>query len=401
MNDAIICPNCKESIPLSQALSHQLKENYQKELKEALAKKESEITIKFTQEQQTREKELFEKAQKKASDAFQLNLKDKENEAKELKEQNKVLQTQLLELNVTLRRIQTDNQSMRLEFQKKLLESEEKLKRDATRKLEEEYHLKILEKDKKFADAMRLVDEYKKKLEQGSQQLQGEVLELELEGKLKSAFAYDDIIPVAKGVRGGDIVQTVRNKNGVECGKIMWELKRARTFSRDWIVKLKDDQRRMNADIAVLITNVMPVGIDRFGIYEGIWVGDYEAIIGLSTALRANLIEVSSVKSSQVNNDEKLAMLHKYIESVEFKHKVEGIVEAFTTMQTELEKEKNWFAKKWGRQEQAIRKALDQTHGMHGQLQGIMGKALPDIEEEAQAKEIISESSGELSELPF
>lgn len=401
MNDAIVCPNCKQSIPLSQALSHQLKENYQHELNAALAKKETEITAKFSERQNAREKELFEKAQKKVSDAFQLSLKNSENESRELKEQNKALQNQLLELNVTLRKIQTDNQSMRLEYQKKLLEGEEKLTREATKKVEEEYHLKLLEKEKKISDAMHLVEEYKRKLEQGSQQLQGEVLELELESKIKSAFAYDDIQPVAKGIRGGDIVQTVRNRNAKECGKIIWELKRTKAFSREWIVKLKDDQRRLGADVAVLISNVLPSGVDRFGLYENVWVGDYEAIVGLATAIRANLIEVSSVKSSQVNKDEKLALLHNYIESVEFKHKVEGIVEAFTTMQSELEKEKNWFAKKWGRQEQAIRKALDQTHGMHGQLQGIMGKALPDIVDADDDDEEISDNSNSLKELPF
>ncbi|OGK17244.1 hypothetical protein A2690_02245 [Candidatus Roizmanbacteria bacterium RIFCSPHIGHO2_01_FULL_39_12b] len=380
INDTIICPHCNKSIPLSRALSHQMIETQKKEIEAALEKQRQEILT----TQQQREKQLIESAQKKAQDSLQLTIRDKENESRELRNQNKTLQEQMLELNRTLRQIRSDSESMRLEFQKKFLESEEKIKHNATKKIQEEYDLKILEKDKKLADALKLVNEYKQKIEQGSQQLQGEVLELELEEKFKSTFVLDDIAPVAKGVRGGDIIQTVRNRTHTDCGKIIWEFKRTKAWSHEWIVKLRDDQRRVGADIAVLISNILPPTIAKFGTVDGIWVGDFESAVGLSTALRANLIDITSVKTSQVNREEKLEVLHEYISGVEFKHKVEAIVEAFSFMQDELEREKRWFATKWARQERSIRRVIDQTLSMHGALQGIMGKALPDIEDKKQ-----------------
>ena len=380
MNDTIICPHCNQSIPLSKALSHQMIETHQKEIVAALQKQK----LTFENEQKDREQQLIEKAQKNVEDKLQLTLRDRENESRELIAQNKALQEQILELNKLLRQLRQESQQKNIEFEKRLTDSQEKLRIDAEKRLNTEFMLKVAEKDKQLQDLLKVNAEMKRKIEQGSQQTQGEVLELELEEKLKQAFIFDDIVPVAKGVRGGDIVQIVRNRAQTQCGKIIWEMKRTKVFSKDWILKLKDDKRRIGADVAVLISNVLPSGIDRFGQYDGVWVGDYEAIIGLSTALRSSLIDIASVKASHVNRNEKLAVLHEYISGVEFKHKVEAIVEAFTSMQVELEKEKNWFAKKWGRQEQAIRKALDQTHGMHGQLQGIMGKALPDIEEMKQ-----------------
>ena len=141
---------------------------------------------------------------------------------------------------------------------------------------------------------------------------------------------------------------------------------------------------KFGADIAVLISNILPPTIAKFGTVDGIWVGDFESAVGLSTALRANLIDITSVKTSQVNREEKLEVLHEYISGVEFKHKVEAIVEAFSFMQDELEREKRWFATKWARQERSIRRVIDQTLSMHGALQGIMGKALPDIEDKKQ-----------------
>src|SRR3989338_10582346 len=289
MNDTIICPHCNQSIPLSKALSHQMIETHQKEIVAALQKQK----LTFENEQKDREQQLIEKAQKNAEDKLQLTLRDRENESRELIAQNKALQEQILELNKLLRQLRQESQQKNIEFEKRLTDSQEKLRIDAEKRLNTEFMLKVAEKDKQLQDLLKVNADMKRKIEQGSQQTQGEVLELELEEKLKQAFIFDDIVPVAKGVRGGDIVQIVRNRAQTQCGKIIWEMKRTKVFSKDWILKLKDDKRRIGADVAVLISNVLPSGIDRFGQYDGVWVGDYEAIIGLSTALRSSLIDIA------------------------------------------------------------------------------------------------------------
>lgn len=389
MIDTILCPHCNKTIPLTDVLSHQLTAQNNAEIERLISQKKEEIEKNANIE---REK-LIEQTKKNVQTTLLTQMKDKENEITELKQANKSFQNQLLELNKTLRQMRTDNESMRLEYQKKFLESEEKITEKANKKAQDEMHLKLLEKDKQLQDAMKVADDYKRKLEQRSQQLQGEVLELEIEQKLHSTFPYDEIIPISKGVRGGDIVQIVRSKQGVVCGKILWETKRTERWSNDWIKKLKEDRQRVKADIAVLISNVLPQSITRFGELEGVWVSEYESIIGVASALRSGLIELIGVKNSQVNREGKLELLHEYISGVEFKHKIETIVEAFSVMQEEMEREKRWFSTKWARQERAIRKVIDQTHAMHGELQGIMGKALPDIEDK---KMLIEENTGQL-----
>jgi hypothetical protein len=219
----------------------------------------------------------------------------------------------------------------------------------------------------------------KRKLEQGSQQTQGEVLELEIEQMLRQSFPHDDISPVAKGVRGADVLQVVKNNFGQECGTIVWELKRTKAWSNEWITKLKDDQRNIKADVAIIISQVLPPDIKSFGNKDGVMIGNYESIMALAGLLRGHLIDINSVKLVSVGKAEKMEILYNYLAGNEFKMRVEAIVEAFTAMQDDIEREKRWFTAKWAKQEKYIRKVIDNTVGMHGDLQGIMGKSLGEI----------------------
>jgi hypothetical protein len=222
-------------------------------------------------------------------------------------------------------------------------------------------------------------DELKRKLEQGSQQTQGEVLEIELENRLKQEFPTDEIKPVPKGINGADIVQIVKTSRGQTCGTIIWETKRTKAWSNEWILKLKEDQRQMKAELAVIITQALPQAVKRFGHYDGIWVGEYDLALGLAYALRFQLLEVTSVKSAAVGKNEKMEILYTYLTGIEFKQRVEAILETFSSFQDDIEKEKRWFAQKWAKQEKNLRKVMDHTLGMHGDLQGIMGKAIGEI----------------------
>lgn len=368
MDDRIICPNCKQPIPLTAALSHQIQEKYQIFYRKRLAEEKTKI-----------EQTLTEQLTKQVRSQLDLQMKDKANELGELQKQNKSLQEQLLTLNKFIRQLKVENDQRRLEFEKKLAEDEEKIRVEEKKRIDNEYRLKILEKDKRLTDALKLVDEYKRKLEQGSQQLQGEVLELELEHILKREFPYDEIKPIAKGIRGADVLHIVKNNFGRTCGVIVWESKRTKSWGNDWIVKLREDQREAKADVAVIISQILPDGIKNLGLANNVWVGNFESIMGLALMLRTMLIEVSSVKLSNVNKQSKMEILYAYFSGIEFKQRLEAIIESFNSSQEDLEKEKRYFATKWAREEKNIRKVFDNLSGMYGDLQSMIGKALPNV----------------------
>jgi hypothetical protein len=394
MQDQIICPHCKQTIPLTEALSHELNDKYQKQLEEERQKNRvimqewQQKQLKRVQEERERiqkesaenAKGLEEKLRQKIGKEVELKMLNSQNEAEELKKETETLTKQLLETTKSMRQLKTENEQKQLEMEKKLTEEQERIRQEEQKRMEEIYKLKILEQDKKLRDAQQLADDYKRKLEQGSQQLQGEVLELELENMLKHEFPYDEIVPVAKGSLGGDIIQTVRNNSSKSCGKIIWEFKRTKSWSNEWLSKLKNDQRQISADVAIIITQALPQNIKNFGCCEDVWVGDYNSVLGLALALRKLLLEVTMVKGSIVGRNDKKELLFNYIYSVEFKHRVQAIAEAFTNMREDLQKEKNWFRNKWNKQEKIIQQVMDNTYGMYGDLQGIVGKNLEDLE---------------------
>lgn len=367
--NTISCPNCGKPIEVSDVLEHQLREKIVTELGDTQKKQwESE------------RKRIEEETSKKIKDQMELMMRSKDDESKEQKERNKILQEQLLELTKQLRKLHTEKEDMTLVMEKKLASEEEKIRNEARKKAEEEQQLKTSEYEKKLQDAIRTNDELKRKLQQGSQQTQGEVLELALEELLKREFPSDDIKPVPKGVRGADVIQEVRDRQGHICGTILWESKNAR-WSDGWIDKLKEDQRLVKSAIAILLTIELPKELTNAGYMNGVWVTNRTALKILADSLRFGLIKEQFIRQSTVGKNEKMEILYGYLTGVEFRQRIEGIVDAFTKMQDELEREKRWFASKWARQEKSIRMVMDQTYGMYGELQGVTGKALPELKD--------------------
>ena len=372
MNDTIICPNCKKTIPLTQALSHQIqekyKEFYKKRLAEEVLKKESELRV-----------QLSDKLKKE----IDLEIRDKKNEIEELRNQNKALQDQMLELNRLIRSLKNENERRRLEDEKKLQEKEEEIRREEKKRAGEETRFKFLEYEKKIQDVSKVNEDLKRKLEQGSQQLQGDILELELKNILAREFPYDEIIDVPTGIKGADILQVVKNNFGKTAGIIIWESKRTKAWSDGWIKKLKDDQRRVKAEVAVIISQTLPDGVKRFDQKDGVWVGDYESIVGLGLLLRNTLLELSAVRSSMVGKQGKKEILWNYLTSVEFRQRLEAVYDSYEQAKTYLEKEKEFFRRKWAREEKNTELLMENLTGMHGDLEAIIGKSLPEVKGKA------------------
>ncbi len=396
----INCPKCGFTIPLTEALSNQIKEGVRKEFEEKarereleLKKKEDEIIKKGREIEEEKKAlddivasklglerlKLTEEAQRKANQSVEMELKDLRDESAQKERQISDFRRNELELRREKRELEEQKKAQELEIARKLDAERERIRRETLEIFTEEHRLKDSEKDKKIADLLRNLDDAKKRAEQGSQQAQGEVLELEIEALLKAKFPIDLIEPVPKGIRGADIIQKVFTKSGQPCGSIVWESKRTKAWSDDWIAKLKEDQREVKAEIAVLVTEALPKGVTGFTQIEGVWVTGISLACSLAEALRAGLIQEALTRLSATGKGEKMEAVYSYLSGPEFRHKIEGIVEAFKAMREDLDSEKRAIVKIWAKREKQIEKVVMNTVKMYGDMQGIIGASLPEI----------------------
>lgn len=284
-----------------------------------------------------------------------------------------------MELRKQKRELEERSKTLELEVARKIDAERATIQEETAKLLQEEHRLKDAEKDKKLQDAVRMNEDLRRKLQQGSQQTQGEVLELELEELIAKSFPTDLVEPVPKGINGADVIQKVMSKSGHICGAIVWESKRTKAWSDGWIQKLKDDQRAVKADIAVLVSEVLPKDCKNFGNYEGVWISTPQFAISLAVALRAQLIEVAMVKLAAVGKNEKMEILYQYISGSGFRQRVEAIVEAFVAMQEDVQEERRTAERRWARREKLIQKVISNTSGMYGDFEGLVGSSLQSI----------------------
>lgn len=403
-NTTIQCPECKSQIDVNDILKHQIEDAFRKEYqsKELQAKKE----IKLKEDKLVQEKADFEVKKSKEAEEFQVELDyrlKKELKLKEVKLKSKLEEEnseQLADLNKELQeqsnKLKDYNKNIaeiaRLKREKEEVESKAKAEAEITfnEKLKEEAikikkstddtnELKFREYEKQLADQKKLVEKMKQKHEQGSMQMQGEVQELAIEEWLADNFPLDTIDEIKKGARGADCLQIVNTRESQNCGTIYYESKRTKDFQPSWIEKFKNDIRDKGANIGVLVSEILPKGMDRMGMKEGIWICTYEEFKGLSNVLRQSIIQLSSAMVSQENKGDKMELLYSFLTSNEFRLQMEGIVEGFTQMQTDLTKEKNAMARIWKQREKQIDKVVNNAIGMHASIKGIAGNAIQSI----------------------
>lgn len=352
----------------------------------ALRKREREIEERESnlklEAQRTLDKErakIREEATAKALGQHELELSDLKTQLAERTKQLDDAQQQELALRTRQRELEERERSLTLEMTRKLDEERAKIQDDTLAKAAEEHRLRDREKDKQLDDMRKQIEDLKRKAEQGSQQTQGEVQELALEEILSSNFRFDLIEPVAKGVRGADVLQRVCSSSGKPLGSILWESKRTKAWSDGWIQKLKDDQREAKADIGIIVSSILPKGIPHIGCVEGVWVTDFPSLVGLGTALRAGITQLAHVQDAMAGKGEKMELIYRYLSGPEFRHRVEAIVEAFVTMKNDLDSEKRGMERTWAKREKQIQRVISNTSGMYGDLQGLIGASLSSI----------------------
>jgi hypothetical protein len=398
------CPVCDNEFPMSDAIKASVREGVALELQTSIGEREQAVAAK---QKQLAEKEAAikeqaaamerqiatevdkrlcdqvekarEEAQKKAREAQETTVKQLEAEVVEKSAALKAAQMQELTLRKEKRQLEEAKEALQLEVERRLDSERGKLKIELKALADEENRLRILEKEKLISDLRDELKSAHRKAEQGSQQTQGEILELDFEAQLKEAFPFDRIEGISKGVRGGDVHQEVISTVGRSCGAILYENKRTKNWSDTWLPKLKEDMRKSGSEIGVMVTETMPPNAGSFCQRDTIWVTDLKSAIPLAHVLRCILKEVALARGYREGAKEKTELLYEYLTGSEFRQRVTAVVEAFHAMRNDLERERRSLTKSWSKREKHINTVVENMAGMIGDVQGLSGNALRDI----------------------
>ncbi|MGY8684092.1 DUF2130 domain-containing protein [Bradyrhizobium sp. UFLA05-153] len=401
------CPHCKREIKLTESLAAPLLEETRRRFQELLASKDAEVArkaeaLRGEREQLAKAREEIEDQvakrlssertllvaaeAKKAREAAAAELQAKEAEASVLRQSLAANDAKLAEAQQAQaelirkqRALDEEKRELDLTIEKRVQASIAEIQAKARLEADEAARLRVLEKDQTIESMTRTIEELKRKAEQGSQQSQGEALELELEVLLRGRFPTDLVDPVGKGELGADVVQQVKGSIGQPVGIILWESKRTKAWSDGWLAKLRDDQRRCGADVALIISQALPKHIEHFDLVDGVWVAHPRYALPVAVALRQTLIEVSGSRLAQQGQQTKMEQVYQYLTGIKFRQRVEAVVEKFNDMREDLDKERKFMGRQWAKRETQILSVIESTVGMVGDLQAIAGKAMPEI----------------------
>lgn len=396
------CPHCGGKFDPEEAIAHELRQRLEQDFNRQLAEQTKAVEERTRRQEGERYKSQMKVLQEEAR-LKALRLKELEAETIALEQRERDIRQKEESLEIEMRKRLVERERVIKEHAEKtaldkallqVRERELKLEREQERmemmlrkrvqeeaeKAREEERMKSLELQKKLDDQNKLIHEMKRKAEQGSMQMQGEVQELALEDYLVNTFPRDEVQEIGKGKRGGDCVHIVKDHYGNICGRILYESKRTKHFSYEWISKLKEDMRLKQADLGVIVTEVLPDGMTRFGELDGIWVCTFPEFKALAVLFRANLSRIGEVLASQENRGDKMQMIYSYVTGVEFRQKLEAAFESYTEMQTDLAKEKALFTSHWAKREKRLIRAMENLVSLYGDVRGIAGGAVQEIQ---------------------
>jgi hypothetical protein len=373
-DQSIACPSCGKKIPLTRALRAEIESSLKEEFDERTRELRDQYDRKFDADRERLEKDAARRAEKKLAHELAGLKQQLKEQAGEIEEARRV-ELALRKREQALERKQAD---LEVAIARTVADERARIVAETKERLADDHRLKDAERERQLAEMRRQIEDLKRKADQGSQQLQGEAGEDELESILRAAFPMDDVSGIGQGVRGADVHQIVVDTRGVKRGAILWECKNARHWSDGWIAKLKADQRSLHADIAVLVTAALPKDCRRFTMIDGVLVTDFACAGALAAVLRANLLEVAQARSAALHKHDALELLFRYLSGVEFRQRVEAMVEAFAAMRAELDQERRAAERAWARRAKQIDAVTFNVSGLYGDLQGMV-PSLPRI----------------------
>jgi hypothetical protein len=371
MGTEIKCPNCGHEFELNESLKNEVEKELRGKMVDWQKKKEEEF--------EKQKNLLLTDALKKAGEETAAKMRSLEEEAKTKTLQLQDLQKKELDLMRDKNALEEKQKNMEVEIEKRFLEKRKEIEESAIKREQELFDLKTKEYKLQMEQQQKLIEELKRKSEQGSMQLQGESQEILLEEILKENFPFDMIEEVGKGVEGADCVQTIRNSIGIVCGKIIYESKRTKGWNNNWVDKLKADKRHTGADVAILVTQTFPKGMNCFGEKDGIWVCNFSEVCSVAHLLRSGVLKIYDIQKAQEGKGDKMQMLYDYLTGIEFRGQVEAIMEGFMAMKQGITKERIQMEKIWKEREKQLEKVLISTSGMYGSVKGIAGASIADI----------------------
>ena len=379
-NYIVSCPKCQHSFEPTDAIRDEIEKELRGKMTDWQKKKEEETSQLLVEQKNKIETELAAQLKKNFSEEYDHKLKMAQEGQENMSKQVKEFQIKELEFLKQVQAIQTKEAELELELQRKLNAERETLKAQIQKEeaerisiKDQEHSLKVKELEKQLEDQRKLADEMKRKAEQGSMQMQGEVQELLLEELLKATFPFDQILEVGKGVRGADCIQLVRTSLGQEAGKIIYESKRTTAFAQDWIEKLKADMRGQGADIAVIVTQTFPKEMDRFGEKDGVYICSFQEVKSVALLLRNAILKIHDTKKSQVNKGDKMSLLYDYLTGNEFGEQWKAVGEGFRQMRSSIQRERDAMEKLWKSREKQLEKVLLNAMHIKGSIEGIAG----------------------------
>jgi hypothetical protein len=404
----IICPKCKTSMKLTESLAAPLIAKTRKQVEQRLAEKEREfakrevdlrnsqkavgrarqtVDAEVAKRLRVERRSIAESEAAKARQALGTELEQRDELLTQLQDSldannAKLAKAQQAQADVIRKSRELDDARRELELsvQKKVQESLSVVRDQAKAEAEDGLKAKVSEREAQIAGMQRQIEELRRKADQGSQQLQGEALEFELETSLRDKFPGDVIEAIPKGEFGGDILHRVRNETGRICGTMLWEAKSTKAWSNKWLEKLRSDQRSANAEISLIVSNILPMGIESFDRVDNVWVTKRRFAIPLAMALRQSLIEVANSRQATNGQQTKIEMVYQYLTGPRFRNRIDVIVDKFTDMQSDLDRERKAMVRIWAKREEQLKSVLESSAGLYGDLQGIAGRALPEIE---------------------
>ncbi len=386
MASEIKCPSCGHQFEPNEAIREEVQNELRQKIKEWQEKKDEEFAQKLEQEKKLFKSNMEENMRKSIAADFENQLQILKTAHNDSEEKLKEARKKELEFLQKEQQLKNKEAELEIQLQKKLQEermmlAEQIQKQEAEKSSlkENELLLKLKEKEVQLEEQKKLAEEMRRRAEQSSMQRQGEAQELLLESILKENFPFDLIEEVGKGVEGADCIQIVRNASGKECGKIIYESKRTKTWSSNWIDKLKTDMRSRGADVAILVTQTFPKDMERFGEKDGIWICSFAEAASVAAIIRNSVIKVYEIQRSEENKGDKMQLLYNYLTGVEFKGQVEAIAEGFLAMRNSITKERMQMEKMWKEREKQLEKVLINTSGLYGSVKGIAGASVGDI----------------------
>ena len=373
--EIISCPKCGHKFAVADALSDQIRSSMQAEMQKEILLLEK----RFAEQKLLFEQEAEKKAAQKAHEESALRLGEMQQALAERNKQVEEFRQQELDLRRKQRELEEGKAALELDVARRLDEEREKMRNDVALKIQEEHRRKDLEKDKVINDLKSALDDMKRKAEQGSMETQGEVLEQDMEDRLRRSFPYDEFRAIKKGEKGADLVQTVRTSQGQVCGTLLWEMKNAKHWGKDWIQKLKDDVMREKADIGIITSVVMYAEIRHFGLAEGIWVAEPEFALALAVALRGQLIAVEQERIAATGKNEKVELIHRYFAGPEFRQKIQSLADVFMALGKQVLAERAAMERQWKERQNQIDRLLVNTAHLFGDVRALIGAEVQDI----------------------